>query len=78
MYLVGGQRSCLLFTIVAKRLRMHHVTQSFAPTALIVIISWMSLWLHVDAVPGRIMLGITTLLTVVTLKNAATHGLPQV
>ncbi|UYV62332.1 hypothetical protein LAZ67_2000137 [Cordylochernes scorpioides] len=36
------------------------------PTTLIVVISWVSFWLEVDSIPGRITLGVTTLLTIST------------
>ncbi|KAK6020341.1 hypothetical protein OSTOST_14005, partial [Ostertagia ostertagi] len=29
--------------------------QSYVPTALIVVISWFSFWLDVEAVPGRVV-----------------------
>jgi hypothetical protein len=73
-----ANKSCVLVTVSSKRLRLTIVVQSFLPTGLIVVISWMSLWLHPEAVPGRVTLGITTLLTITTLKNTAQHGLPQV
>lgn len=56
---------------------MHHVLQSYVPTALIVVISWFSFWLDVDAVPGRVSLCITTLLTLATQSQAAKMSLPQ-
>lgn len=73
-----AKKSCLLVTLSSRRLRLVIVIQTFMPTGLIVVISWMSLWLHADAVPGRVTLGITTLLTITTFKNSALHGLPQV
>lgn len=52
--------------------------QSYIPTALIVCISWFSFWLDVEAVPGRVSLSITTLLTLATQSQAARMALPQV
>ena len=40
------------------------MVQSYIPTILIVVISWVSFWMDVDSVPGRTTLGVTTLLTV--------------
>lgn len=57
---------------------MHHILQSYIPTALIVVISWFSFWLDVDSVPGRVSLCITTLLTLATQASAARLALPQV
>ncbi|WKX95388.1 hypothetical protein Q1695_012101 [Nippostrongylus brasiliensis] len=56
---------------------MHHIIQSYVPTALIVVISWFSFWLDVEAVPGRVSLSITTLLTLATQSSAARMALPQ-
>jgi len=41
-----------------------HLVQSYLPTILMVVISWVSFWMDVNSVPGRVTLGITTLLTV--------------
>ena len=41
-----------------------HMVQSYLPTILIVVISWVSFWMDVDSVAGRTTLGVTTLLTV--------------
>jgi len=41
-----------------------HLVQSYLPTMLIVVISWVSFWMDVDSVPGRTTLGVTTLLAV--------------
>jgi len=41
-----------------------HLVQSYLPTMLIVVISWVSFWMDGDSVPGRTTLGVTTLLAV--------------
>lgn len=56
---------------------MHHVLQSYIPTALIVIISWFSFWLDISAVLGEVSLCITTLLTLAMQAQAAEMSLPQ-
>ena len=61
-----------------KREITHHVMQSYVPTTLIVVISWFSFWLDVEAVPARVSLAITTLLTLSTQANAARMALPEV
>ena len=41
------------------------VLQVFLPSYMIVLLSFMALWLPQDAVPARVALGITTVLTIV-------------
>lgn len=41
------------------------------------VISWFNFWLDVEAVPGRVSLSITTLLTLATQSGAARMALPQ-
>ncbi|GMT16398.1 hypothetical protein PFISCL1PPCAC_7695, partial [Pristionchus fissidentatus] len=72
-----GVWSCALAEFVVDREITHHIIQSYVPTALIVIISWFSFWLDVEAVPGRVSLSITTLLTLATQSSAARMALPQ-
>ncbi|CAJ0957826.1 unnamed protein product, partial [Mesorhabditis belari] len=72
-----GVWSCALAEFYVDREILHHVIQSYIPTTLIVIISWFSFWLDVEAVPGRVSLSITTLLTLATQSSAARMALPQ-
>ncbi|KAE8751834.1 hypothetical protein FOCC_FOCC001311 [Frankliniella occidentalis] len=55
-----------------------HLVQSYLPTILIVVISWVSFWMDVDSVPGRTTLGVTTLLAVSSQSSGIQSGLPQV
>jgi hypothetical protein len=40
-----------------------HLVQTYLPTTLIVVVSWVSFWIDVESVAGRTTLGVTTLLT---------------
>ncbi|VDO36472.1 unnamed protein product, partial [Haemonchus placei] len=76
-YATGLIWSCALAEFHVDREIMHHIIQSYLPTGLIVVISWFSFWLDVEAVPGRVSLSITTLLTLATQSSAARMALPQ-
>ncbi|KAG5675827.1 hypothetical protein PVAND_005697 [Polypedilum vanderplanki] len=45
----------------------HHLIQTFAPSSLVVMLSWFSFWLGLDAIPGRVTLLVTCMLTLVTM-----------
>ena len=62
--IITGNYSCLLAELHLKRSLGFHMVQSYLPTILIVVISWVSFWMDVDSVAGRTTLGVTTLLTV--------------
>uniref|UniRef100_A0A7E4VN77 Neur_chan_LBD domain-containing protein n=1 Tax=Panagrellus redivivus TaxID=6233 RepID=A0A7E4VN77_PANRE len=70
--------SCLEALIFLRRAVGYHVVQSYIPTALIVIISWVSFWIDRRAVPARVTLSFTTLLSLSTLGNGLRFGLPMV
>ena len=59
-----GEYSCLKAEFHLQRSLGYHMVQSYLPTVLIVVISWVSFWLDVDAIPARVTLGVTTLLTI--------------
>ncbi|XP_028968619.1 glycine receptor subunit alpha-2-like [Galendromus occidentalis] len=59
-----GEYSCLKAEFYLQRSLGYHMVQSYLPTILIVVISWVSFWLDVDAIPARVTLGVTTLLTI--------------
>lgn len=73
-----GEYSCLKAEFFLQRSVGYHLVQSYLPTVLIVVISWVSFWLDVEAIPARITLGVTTLLTI-SSKGAGIQGnLPPV
>ena len=45
--------------------------QTYVPTILIVILSWISFWINMDAIPARISLGVTTVLTMATQMSGS-------
>ncbi|KAG7196593.1 hypothetical protein KM043_013083 [Ampulex compressa] len=56
----------------------HHLIQTFAPSALVVMLSWFSFWLGLDAIPGRVALLITSMLTLVTMFTGLKSDIPPV
>ncbi|XP_077986439.1 glycine receptor subunit alpha-3-like [Glandiceps talaboti] len=51
-----------------------YLMEYYVPSFLLVVLSWVSFWLNVEASPARASLGITTALTLTTLSSAArTH-----
>lgn len=73
-----GNYSCLVASFYLSRSVGFHLVQSYLPTILIVVISWVSFWMDVDSVPGRTTLGVTTLLAVSSQSSGIQSGLPQV
>ncbi|CAL1296174.1 unnamed protein product [Larinioides sclopetarius] len=51
---------------------------SYTITSFIVIVSWIGFWLPVTAVPARVTLGVTTLLTLLTTGNFVRSSLPPI
>ena len=49
-----GNYSCLVAHFYLKRSVSFHLIQSYLPSILIVAISWVSFWMDIEAVPGRI------------------------
>ena len=74
----SGDYSCLQAAFTLRRSLGFHLVQSYIPTILIVMISWVSFWMDVDSVPGRVTLGITTLLTMTTKSSGIQAEVPQV
>ena len=50
----------------------------YIPSILVVVLSWISFWLNVNAVPGRISLGVLTVLTMTTQSGGVNSSLPTV
>ena len=56
----------------------YYVIHIYVPSSLIVVLSWVSFWLHRDAAPARVALGITTVLTMTTLISSTNASLPKI
>jgi len=56
----------------------YFIIQFYVPSALIVILSWVSFWLNVDASPARVSIGLLTVLTTTTQSTFINASLPRV
>ena len=72
IYSVSGSFSCIHAHFSLKRQYGFFILQTYVPSILIVIISWVSFWINMDAVPARISLGVTTVLTMATQLSGMT------
>lgn len=70
--------TCLSTTLHLQRNIGYYMAQVFVPSILIVILSWVSFWIHVDAIPARISLGVLTVLTITTQSSGIRASLPRV
>ncbi|XP_076468213.1 glycine receptor subunit alpha-4-like [Babylonia areolata] len=73
-----GNHSCLEATFHLERSLQYYLIQMYIPSTLIVIVSWLSFWLTVGSVAGRISLGVLTVLTMTTQSSAVNASLPRV
>lgn len=74
----NGNFSRLVVYFQFERQIGHHLIQTFAPSTLVVVVSWFSFWLSLDAVPGRVTLLVTCLLTLVTMFTGLRSDIPPV
>jgi hypothetical protein len=61
-----------------KRRLGYYLFHTYLPTCLIVIMSWISFWIKPEAVPARVTLGVTSLLTLSTQHANSQKSLPPV
>lgn|SRR6218665_500512 len=75
---IVGISPCLSITFTLKRNIGYYMIQLYIPSILIVILSWVSFWLNVDAAPARVSIGLLTVLTTTTMSTGARDQLPRV
>jgi hypothetical protein len=56
----------------------YYLFHTYIPTCLIVVMSWISFWIRPEAVPARVTLGVTSLLTLHTQHANSQKALPPV
>ncbi len=64
--------SALEATVYLERKYEAYLLQVYAPAALIVVLSWSIFWVNIHATPARASLGVTTVLTILTLATKST------
>ncbi|KAG1652040.1 Gamma-aminobutyric acid receptor subunit beta-like [Nymphon striatum] len=70
------QRLSLIF--VLKRNIGYFIFQTYLPSILIVMLSWVSFWINHEATSARVALGITTVLTMTTISTGVRSSLPRI
>ncbi|KAG8224719.1 hypothetical protein J437_LFUL004889 [Ladona fulva] len=78
LHRIIGEYSCLKVDLLFKREFSYYLIQIYIPCCMLVIVSWVSFWLDQGAVPARVSLGVTTLLTMATQTSGINASLPPV
>uniref|UniRef100_A0A8R1Y068 Ig-like domain-containing protein n=2 Tax=Onchocerca volvulus TaxID=6282 RepID=A0A8R1Y068_ONCVO len=74
----NGEYSCARVLLLLRREYSYYLIQLYIPCIMLVVVSWVSFWLDKDAVPARVSLGVTTLLTMTTQASGINAKLPPV
>ncbi|XP_004391734.1 PREDICTED: gamma-aminobutyric acid receptor subunit rho-3 [Odobenus rosmarus divergens] len=77
-YSSTGWYNRLFINFVLRRHIFFFVLQTYFPAMLMVMLSWVSFWIDQRAVPARVSLGITTVLTMSTIISGMSASMPQV
>lgn len=64
--------------MIFRRRSMYYIFQMYIPCVCIVALSWVSFWINHEAVPARVALSITTVLTISYMRGSVNAGMPRV
>ncbi|VDN13784.1 unnamed protein product [Dibothriocephalus latus] len=73
-----GSYTCLLAKFTLKRQLGSYLVTTYIPNILIIMVSFLSFWVNVDAAPARVPLGLLSLLGLLTQASSMTTSLPRV
>ncbi|XP_026688718.1 glycine receptor subunit alpha-4 [Diaphorina citri] len=73
-----GNFTCIAVVFNLRRRLGYHLFHTYIPSALIVVMSWISFWIKPEAIPARVTLGVTSLLTLATQNTQSQQSLPPV
>ncbi|XP_016374622.1 gamma-aminobutyric acid receptor subunit beta-2-like [Sinocyclocheilus rhinocerous] len=77
-YFHPGSYPRLSLSFKLKRNIGYFILQTYMPSILITILSWVSFWINYDASAARVALGITTVLTMTTINTHLRETLPKI
>ncbi|KAM4031716.1 gamma-aminobutyric acid receptor subunit pi-like [Anomaloglossus baeobatrachus] len=72
-----GRYPKLIFHFDLKRNILYFILETYVPSILLVVLSWVSFWISQSSVPARVCIGVTTVLTMTTLMMGARTSLPN-
>ena len=78
LFVSAGMFSSLKAELQMQRKVGFYFLQVFIPSILLVILSWVSFWVDAQAVPARVSLGVTCVLTMTTQSSGIRQSLPPV
>ena len=78
IFFITGNFTCLEVIFKFRRRLGYYLFHTYIPTCLIVMMSWISFWIKPEAVPARVTLGVTSLLTLSTQHANSQKSLPPV
>jgi len=74
----SGYVPCLEVILVVSRNLGYFLIEYYIPSILLVILSWVSFWISVDAVAARVNIGLLTVLTLTTQSTGSRDQMPRV
>ncbi|XP_063168183.1 gamma-aminobutyric acid receptor subunit rho-2-like [Candoia aspera] len=77
-YSSTGRYNRLYINFILRRHIFFFLLQTYFPATLMVMLSWVSFWIDRRAVPARVSLGITTVLTMSTIITGVNASMPGV
>ncbi|CAF0984934.1 unnamed protein product [Brachionus calyciflorus] len=73
-----GHYTRLSLSFLLQRHIGYFIFQTYLPSTLIVMLSWVSFWINHEATSARVSLGITTVLTMTTISTGVRASLPRI
>jgi len=68
----------LIMKLYLRRQLTYHIVQTYIPSSVFVVIAWLSLFVPPESVPGRVGMGMTTLLTLTAMFSSVRQNVPKV
>ncbi|KAL6117918.1 uncharacterized protein ACO6RY_15612 [Pungitius sinensis] len=72
-----GKYPKLVLHFALRRNVLFFILETYVPSILLVVLSWVSFWISQSSVPARTCIGVTTVLTMTTLMMGARTSLPN-
>ncbi|XP_030621410.1 gamma-aminobutyric acid receptor subunit pi [Chanos chanos] len=72
-----GMYPKLVLHFSLRRNVLFFILETYVPSTLLVVLSWVSFWISQSSVPARTCIGVTTVLTMTTLMMGARTSLPN-